>query len=208
MILASNTLERTSDEYFSGITDFQKKPKEKTLQGHKIYHLVDYYSHGATPDKPFVSLANKYIKNMKGERSRCLAVEFFRKMFLKLDLGGWFWTFVPSSDPRKADTGTRAIATKLNDSLCDWQVRAIERKTKIITSTRNSAGFISEKLITTIAQHKETLRLTGLNKNSRRKIVLIDDVVTSGSSIIACKQLLLENEAKDVMMIGLGYTLR
>lgn len=208
MKLVNNTQDRTSVNYFTGITDFQKKPKEKNLQGHKIYHLVDYYPHGATPNTTFVADANKHIKKMKTEQSYCKSVEFFIKMFCKLDLRGWVWSFVPSSDPRKTDTGTRAIVTKLNDSYSGWEVRAIERKTKIITSTRNSAGFIIEKHTTTIAQHKETLRLTGLNKNGFRNIVLIDDVVTSGSSMIACKELLKENGAKEVMMIGLGCTLR
>jgi predicted amidophosphoribosyltransferase len=39
-----------------------------------------------------------------------------------------------------------------------------------------------------------------------RRVLLLDDVKTSGNSLIACKELLLKAGAKEVVMVALGRT--
>ncbi|MFA7188985.1 MAG: phosphoribosyltransferase family protein [Sphaerochaetaceae bacterium] len=57
-------------------------------------------------------------------------------------------------------------------------------------------------------KHLESIEICDVEKIADRPVLLLDDVVTTGSSLAACKQILLDNGAKDVECLALGRTYR
>ncbi len=57
-------------------------------------------------------------------------------------------------------------------------------------------------------KHLESIEICDVEKIAYRPVLLLDDVVTTGSSLAACKQILLENHAKSVECLALGKTYR
>ncbi|NES81883.1 MAG: hypothetical protein F6K10_11025 [Moorea sp. SIO2B7] len=60
----------------------------------------------------------------------------------------------------------------------------------------------------TIANHLNSIKVTDPSIIKGKKVILIDDVLTSGSSIQVCKMLLRQAGAKSVKAIVLGKTIR
>jgi hypoxanthine phosphoribosyltransferase len=56
--------------------------------------------------------------------------------------------------------------------------------------------------------HLRTIKVNNSSVIKDKKVILIDDVLTTGSSIEACKKLLLDAGAKQVKVIVLGKTIR
>jgi len=86
--------------------------------------------------------------------------------------------------------------------------KILERKKSIRTKEYNTDGSFETKIYKTVKEHESTLGLADNRSLAGLKIILLDDVVTSGSSIIACRNILLKANVKDVMMLGLGLTLK
>lgn len=206
------TPEKSSELYFSGESDWEKKPKQITLEGHKIYYLFDYYPHGQVPTNEFLKTANRYLKDLKTDNSRKreAAENWLAKLLAKrapIDQG-WYWSYVPSSDPRSRFTGARAVAQIMSDrNITSPKPKILERRRRIVTKEELPDGTI-KKIPRTVKEHEETLGLADNRALSGMKIVLLDDVVTSGATMIACRNVLLNADVRDVMMIGLGLTLK
>ncbi|WP_353932964.1 phosphoribosyltransferase family protein [Okeanomitos corallinicola TIOX110] len=60
----------------------------------------------------------------------------------------------------------------------------------------------------TIDNHLSTIKVNKSSAIKDKKVILLDDVLTTGSSIEACKKLLLDAGAKEVKVIVLGKTMR
>ena len=60
----------------------------------------------------------------------------------------------------------------------------------------------------TIEDHLKSIRVCTQSLIKDKKVILIDDVLTTGSSIKACSKLLLEAGAKEIKVIVLGKTMR
>ena len=212
--LPQRLIDRSSVDYFKKEKDWQKRPKEKTLQGEKIYYLFDYYPHGHSPINKYLQTANQHIKGLKSDRltTKDEAEKWFATVLSKrapID-NKWIWSYVPSSDPRSLFTGVRDLAKRMNEkSITSPRTpKILERKSSIKTKEYNADGSFKEKIYRTVKEHELTLGLAGNRSLSGLKIILLDDVVTSGSSIIACRNLLLKANVRDVMMLGLGLTLK
>lgn len=105
---------------------------------------------------------------------------------------------VPSSTVEKqSNQGIRKIAKRLvaSNNLIDVteclsRVQSLEKQKKDIT----------------VQDHKGTIRLKSPQEISGRKVLLIDDVKTTGKSLDACKELLLDAGADQVKWAVLGET--
>jgi len=212
--LPQRLIDRSSVDYFKKEEDWLKRPKEKILQGKKIYYLFDYYPHGHIPIKTYLQMANQHIRDLKSDRptTKDKAEKWFATVLSKRvpTDNKWIWSYVPSSDPRSLFTGVRDLAKRMNEkSITSPRTpKTLERKSSIKTKEYNTDGSFREKIYRTVEEHEQTLGLAGNRSLSGLKIILLDDVVTSGSSIIACQNLLLKANVEDVMMLGLGLTLR
>jgi len=60
----------------------------------------------------------------------------------------------------------------------------------------------------TIEDHLKSIRVSNQSLVKDKKVILIDDVLTTGSSIQACSKLLLDSGAKSIKVIVLGKTMR
>lgn len=57
-----------------------------------------------------------------------------------------------------------------------------------------------------IERHLESVKVENANLITGQKVLLLDDVTTSGNSLLACRRLLLEAGAAEVKMAALGRT--
>jgi|APCry1669188879_1035177.scaffolds.fasta_scaffold130685_1 hypothetical protein len=202
-----------SADYFKKQHDWRRRPKEKVLQGKKIYYLFDYYPHGHTPINNYLKTANQHIRALKSDSSsiRNEAEKWFATVLSErapID-NEWIWSYVPSSDPRSRFTGVRDLAQRMSaKNITSPMPKILERKKSIRTKEYNTDGSFETKIYKTVKEHESTLGLADNRSLAGLKIILLDDVVTSGSSIIACRNILLKANVKDVMMLGLGLTLK
>ena len=57
-----------------------------------------------------------------------------------------------------------------------------------------------------ISKHLESIWVTNDSRIVSEEVLLIDDIVTTGNSLTACKKLLLDRGAADVVCLALGVT--
>ncbi len=105
---------------------------------------------------------------------------------------------VPSHDPAKTTSGLKNVAHKLaaNDRIdatnCLIRVKRID---KLAHGGNRS-----------IEIHLDTIKVQNKDLIEGRDVLLLDDIKTSGNSLRACKQLLVEAGAARVQMLAFGKT--
>jgi hypothetical protein len=106
---------------------------------------------------------------------------------------------VPSHDPAKAPGGLQSLAGKLANG-CGMidAAAALIRHTKI---TKLADGGDRSLNV-----HLNSIHVPDAQLIAGRKVLLIDDVMTSGNSLLACRQILLEAGAAEVLSLALGRT--
>ena len=128
-----------------------------------------------------------------------VGIAYFRDK-LDPDLGtGFAIAVVPSHDPEKTVSGL----TQLARALCDQGDRidasgCLVRHTKI---AKLAAG--GDRSLTV---HLKSIRVENARLIKGRSVLLLDDVTTSGHSLLACRRLLLDAGAADVDCVALGQT--
>ncbi len=108
-------------------------------------------------------------------------------------------TIVPSHDPAKTTSGLALLVAKLTDGQGYVDASGcLVRHTKI--QKLASGGDRSKQV------HLDSIRVANTQLIEGRRVLLIDDVMTSGNSLIACKSLLLTAGAAHVTCLALGRT--
>jgi len=108
---------------------------------------------------------------------------------------------VPSSDPAKGNGGIGKVIEKLikiKNSNIEYDHNILTRIKKIPKRT-NQGSNRSANI------HEKSINIVG--NVSDKNILLIDDITTSGNSLFACKQKLLQANAKLVILFALGRTI-
>lgn len=106
---------------------------------------------------------------------------------------------VPSHDPSKAVNGIRELAQRI--CIDDPRIDATEvlvREKKVEKLAHGGSRGSDNHLKTVIAKSPHLIR--------GRKVLLLDDVVSTGNSLRACKQILLSAGARAVHCTALGKT--
>jgi len=105
---------------------------------------------------------------------------------------------VPSSSSANPYSGIRELAKQLVNSYSKFSdgVFCLERFKDSIRDNR------------TVENHLQSIKATNSSIIKDKKVVLIDDVLTTGASAQACKRILLEAGAKEIKVIVLGKTIR
>jgi predicted amidophosphoribosyltransferase len=109
-------------------------------------------------------------------------------------------TAVPSHDPANGTgTGVRLLAKQVAAKLGVQDGRSFLRRTKKIEKLAGGGDR-------SIATHLDSLVAENAHEFAGGTVLLVDDVLTSGNSMIACRQLLLEAGASEVVCVALGRT--
>ena len=107
---------------------------------------------------------------------------------------------VPSHDPEKVDSGIRTLAKMLAENGRVDGTDCLVRYKKI--------DKLSDGGKRSIQIHINSIKVQSTNLIKGKEILLIDDVTTTGNSLIACKRILMDNGAKKVKCLALGKTVR
>lgn len=105
---------------------------------------------------------------------------------------------VPSSNPENIDTGICQIAILLSQHSRINATSCLQRHTKVEKKSRGGNRSIDIDLSTINVNNKEIIK--------GKYVLLLDDVTTSGNSLYACEQLLLQAGAMKVLKLALGRT--
>ena len=110
---------------------------------------------------------------------------------------------VPAHTPFELNSGIRDLAGYLVKSKKNYidAVQCLERF-KPVAHSSQTRGFRSKQI------HLESIRIIDRQSIENKNVILMDDVLTTGSSINACKELLQEAGAKEVKVLCLGKTIR
>jgi predicted amidophosphoribosyltransferase len=104
---------------------------------------------------------------------------------------------VPSHDPAAPKSGILNIGKKLSKTAID-ATSCLVRTKKIPKladgGTRN------------INVHLKSIKLCNEHMIQGRNVILLDDVTTTGNSLLACKMLLKKANPKNITMIAIGKT--
>jgi len=109
---------------------------------------------------------------------------------------------VPSHAPGKQLTGIRVVAEEIvarEDGRVD-ATACLERIYKIAKKSTGGDRSLEVDL--------NSIRVSEPELIKEKKVLVIDDVTTSGNSLRACRELLLQAGAKRVKMLALGKTVR
>ncbi len=126
------------------------------------------------------------------------AIEHFRSEVAPHLGAGIAIAIVPSHDPAKTDSGIRILGQRLAVGGRVDATGCLVRHTKIPKLA--SGGDRS------VTVHLESIRVDMASLIKGRRVLILDDVATTGNSLIACRQILLEAGAAEVKCAALGKT--
>lgn len=106
-------------------------------------------------------------------------------------------TTVPPHTSANSSSGIRELAKQIVKSYLNF-TDAVSCLERFQNSSRNH----------TEDDHLKSIKVANSSVIQDKKVILMDDVLTTGSSIQVCKKLLLEAGAKEVKVIVLGKTIR
>jgi len=167
-----------------------------------ITFLVKYYPYWIYPDgekkkNPLFNNDSSMVLNLKNRQEVCL--NYFHKHLSPLILNKPVIAVVPSHDPEKKQSGIRDLSKLLiNKNTVVDGTNCLKRKDKI--SKLSGGGNRSKKV------HKESIIVENAELIKDNDVFLLDDVTTTGNSLLACKELLLEAGAKSVHCCAIGKT--
>jgi predicted amidophosphoribosyltransferase len=173
----------TSDKWENGAT----------IQFVGAYHAYRLNNRGKNPKFDWFS---GYILDVK--ESRIAALLYFLRRVDPLVAKDIAICCVPSHDAAKTQSGIRtlgqrlALAGRIDGTSCLIRERTVAK-----------AAHGGER---SIQVHLGSIRVHDAELIHAKGVLLVDDVTTTGSSLIACRQLLIEAGAAEVKCLALGET--
>lgn len=141
---------------------------------------------------------SKDILNFKDNHA--VAIKKFTNLICPMLLNDFAICVVPSHNPNKTTGSLYSLAAAISDNIgCLNASNCLVRHTKIDKLANGGARATSI--------HLNSIRVNNKILIKNKKILLIDDVITSGNSMLACKTLLLQADAQKVWCLSLARTL-
>lgn len=126
-------------------------------------------------------------------------IRYFTKLLKLNRQSGWIIATVPGHDPEKIESGIRALGQSLAKEYEVEDGTGILRRIKKIEK-------LSQGGDRSVQVHLQSVMVNTPDYIRGRSILLIDDVMTTGNSLIACRKLLLDAGAERVQCLALGRT--
>lgn len=168
-------------------------------QLNQIMCLGEYYPYRIEGQiNPHFDQWSGSILNLK--RSKVPAIDFFYRKLNPLLGTNFAIATVPSSNSENASPGIRKLAIKLaGNQRIDATSCLIRHKSidKLATGGRRNQDV-----------HFDSIQVQNPHLIQGQEVLLLDDVSTSGNSLLACKALLMDAGAKSVQCLVLGQTVR
>lgn len=184
----------------------------------KIFFLSIYYQPSKYGDNQYLNEYSAKILNFKYYWSKNWLQSHFmlsddKLKKLKEDIQRYFLTIlndviyfnenftvcvVPSHEEGRQPSGIRSLAESLSLNGFIDGTQVIYRVKSIPKKTDGGPRDYNVEINSLSIKHKKLIK--------NKRILLLDDVTTSGTSLKACKELLLNNGAKLVVPLALGET--
>ena len=139
---------------------------------------------------------SQQILNLKSQNKD--AIDSFYSSLKDIRFSDEILCYVPSSTKNKTETGIRKLVRKLCPSPFQDTTDCLVRTTSIEKSSRGGERSLDI--------HLNSLEVRNKEKIIGKHVLLFDDVVTTGYSLEASKQLLLDAGADHVTKVALGKT--
>lgn len=163
---------------------------------HSVYHLAEYKSD---------SIARKFIISMKRRQNDELTSFIASEMCRHICLGDTFKnstvTYVPRKKEAVRETGSDQ-AKDIAEAVCritgNEFMTALQRKGRVDQKTLDTEGRRKN------AKNSYTICKEAEDRIKGKVFFLIDDVITTGSTMVACAEILLQHGADKVVAISVG----
>jgi hypothetical protein len=162
---------------------------------HECFFLSDY--HRKDSERGSTCGFSKLILELK--RNSENAIKEFAEFFAPIRAEELFVVAVPSSDPKNRRTGIRYLAKKISALLKGIVKSGLLIRTRKIP--KKSAGGERD-----LQADLESLELLDAEKFDGKNVLLLDDVVTSGTTISACEEIIREAGPRSIVRVALAKT--
>lgn len=170
-----------------------------------IYYIGEYHPYWLSGEKNpnFNKVNGGYILDLKennknGIRYFVNKIEEEFKKYSNIDEFNII-TIVPSSKKNVISEGLKTLVNAIAENYdCMEYVQCLNRNRTV--EKKANGGLRSKQL------EIDTIDAINKKRINRANILLFDDVTTTGKSLIACKEILIKNGAKNVICIALGKT--
>lgn len=166
----------------------------------EIFYLGIYYPYWLNKEyeirNPNHDMHSKNI--MKIKKGKDSAIDYFYKILEPMLPIDWAVAIIPSHNPADISSGIRTLAKKLAANNRFDATACLLRHIKISKLSQGGDRNIN--------QHLQTIRVNDKGIIRNKEVLLLDDVASTGNSLLACKHLLTESGAKVVKCVVLGLT--
>nr|WP_153735284.1 HAD-IA family hydrolase [Aquibacillus halophilus] len=160
-------------------------------RGTSIYYLDSYL-----PEQRFEDFFSQEIIKIKDKEES--GILYFLEQLESLLLKDIAICYVPSSDKENLDSGIRKIAQRLSTK------QAIDATNCLVRyQSKEKSSLGGDR---SIEAHMNTMLVENKGKIVGKHVLLLDDITTSGSALIASEQLLMQAGALHVTKLALGRT--
>jgi len=168
------------------------------LNSSDVMHLYIYHPWGDGKSPKIDHITHTIINFKKGETS---PVNYFKKVIPNSfpKGGSHVYCFVPSHKKKTQSSAMQSLLLEIKSHFGFTNTVNYLQRTKTVDKA-TSGGERSLKV------HKDSISVTEPESVKGKKVILFDDVTTTGYSLQACKDLLLEAGASEVYMIALSKT--
>lgn len=175
------------------------KPSYANHSGHLVY-LDKYYPWLGGNNPKFNQFSGQVLdlKDKTATARRTTAVKLFGARLEEMLSKGIALAVVPSHDPKHTASGIKQLAKYLAARGRHDATSCLVRFEKV--DKLASGGHRAERV------HLQSIRVDNPHLVHETKVVVLDDVTTSGNSLSACAKLLKRAGAASVERIAIGIT--